>query len=159
MNAPSKLALFVAALAISAPQAATAKVMPSKQWNGTWKLNLDRSKFSTPSDKRSETRTYKINGMKVSMKSQGTDADGKSLNFSYDAAYDGKWYRFVGSPYADRISLRLDSPRHVRSKSTYHGKPAGNATAILSADGKQLTITRHTLRPKPTTDVLAFDKQ
>ena len=159
MNAHSKLALIVAALAIGSP-AATKPVTPSAQWNGTWKLDTAGSKFAAPAGKRSDTRTYKIEGNKVSLTSKGTDAAGKAEGFSYNAAFDGKWYPMTGNPLGDSISLTLDNPRQSRAKVRKAGKLTVTATLTMTQDGKRLTMNRRVVGAKgsPTTDVLVFDR-
>ena len=158
MNLHSKLALIVAAVAIGSPAALAKADLPSAQWNGTWKLDTAASKFATPVGKRSETRTYKINGNKVSLVSKGTDASGKAEGFRYNAAFDGKWYPMTGNPRGDSISLTLVNPRQSKAKVRKAGKPTVTATLTVSADGKRLTLNRETLRAKgaPTTDVMVF---
>ena len=116
MNLQSKLALFVAAVAIGSPAALANPDSPSAQWNGTWKLDTAASKFASPVGKLSETRTYKISGNKVSLVSKGTDAAGKAVRFRYNAAFDGKWYPMIGNPRGDRISLTLVNPRQSKAK-------------------------------------------
>jgi hypothetical protein len=160
MNAPFKLALIVGSLVLTAPQPTFANPnAPSAQWEGTWQLNMAHSKFATPG-KRSETRTYRINGNKVKLTSTGTDARGKAEKFSYSAAYDGKWYPMVGNPRGDSIALTLDNPRVSKAKVRRNGVLTATASLEVSADGKHLTLNRKTLNAKkaPTVEVLAFDK-
>ena len=161
MNISTRLALIIASAGLAVPQAAVAKpVMPSAQWNGTWKLDTADSKFAAPIGKTSETRTYKITGNKVLLKSDGTDADGKAVRFTYGGAYDGKWYPMKGNPRGDSISLTLVNPRQSKAKVRKQGKVTVTGTLTVSADGKQLTLNRQTLNAKgsPTVDVLVFDR-
>jgi hypothetical protein len=159
MNAGSKFALILASLAIAIPQGVSAAAPNAKLWNGTWHLNVAKSKFASSAKEQSETRTYDISGNKVTMKSSSKDLSGKALNFSYSAGYDGKWYPMVGTPNADRISLNAVSPQELKAKSRLHGKPSVQSTATVSADGKHLTIKRKMLRMKGApTDVLEFDR-
>lgn len=159
MHGPSKFALILASLVIATPQGVSAAVPNAKLWNGTWHLNVAKSKFSSSAKEQSETRSYGVSGNKVTMKSSSKDPSGKALNFSYTAGYDGKWYPMVGNVNADSISLSVVSDREVKAKSQLHGKPAVESTAAVSADGKHLTISRTMLRLKGTpTDVLEFDR-
>jgi hypothetical protein len=159
MSGPSKFALIVASLAIVVPQGVSAAGPNAKLWNGTWHLNVAKSKFASSAKQQSETRTYDISGNKVTMKSSSKDMSGKALNFSYSAGYDGKWYPMVGNPNANRISLTAVSDREFKSKSQLNGKPSVESAATVSADGKHLTIKRKMLRLKGApTDVLEFDR-
>ena len=161
MNARSKFALFVAAVAIWAPGVVLAQsVAPAAEWNGTWKLDTAGSKFAAPAGKRSETRTYKIDGNKVSVKSTGTDAEGKAEGFSYSAAFDGKWYPITGSQFGDSISLTLVNPRQSKAEVRKGNKSTLTATLTIADDGKGLTLDRKTLgaNGSPTTDVFVFNR-
>ena len=157
MNAPSKFALIFASLALAIPQGASAADPNAKLWNGTWHLNAAKSKFGSSAKEASETRTYDISGKKVTMKSSSKNLAGKELNFSYTAGYDGKWYPMVGNPNADRIMLKAVSDREVRASSRLKGKPSVHSTAIVSSDGKHLTLSRKMLRMRVSpADVLVF---
>ena len=159
MKAPSKFTLIVASLALAIPQGASAADPNAKLWNGTWHLNVAKSKFASSAKEQSETRTYNISHGKVAMKSSSKDPSGKALNFSYSAGYDGKWYPMVGNPNADRISLKVISDREVKASSQLHGKPSVESIAKVSADGKHLTLQRKMLRLKGApTDMLEFDR-
>jgi opacity protein-like surface antigen len=160
MNAHSALSLVVASLALAIPQAASAAAPPNaKLWNGTWHLNVAKSKWASAAKEQSESRTYSVSGDKITMKSSSKDLSGKPMNFSYSATWDGKWYPMPGNPNADRISLTAASERQINAKSTLHGKQAADSTATISADGKHLTLTRKMLRMKGSpTDVLEFDR-
>jgi opacity protein-like surface antigen len=160
MNGRSKFALILASLTIAIPQGVSAAPAPNaKLWNGTWHLNAAKSNFASSAKEQSETRTYKISGNKVTMKSSSKDLSGKALNFSYSAGYDGKWYPMIGNPNANRISLTVVSDHEVKSRSQLHGKPSVASTATVSADGKHLVIKRKMLRMKGApTDVLEFDR-
>ena len=155
----SKRALIFATLAIVISQSASAAAPNAKLWNGTWHLNVSKSKFSPSTKEQSETRTYDISRGKVTMKSSSKDLAGKELNFSYSAGLDGKSYAMVGNPNADSISVNAVSAREIKARSRLHGKLTVQSTATVSADGKHLTIDRKMLRVKGTpTDVLEFDR-
>jgi len=159
MNGQLKFALILASFAVVIPQGASAASPNPKLWNGAWHLNAAKSKFTSSTKEQSETRTYDISGGKVTMKSTSKDSSGKTLTFSYSASYDGKWYPMVGNPGADQISLTAVSDREVRASAQLHGKPAVDSTAMVSADGKHLTLHRKMLKVKGTpTDVLEFDR-
>ena len=159
MTRQSKLALILGSLALAISQSASAAAPNAKLWNGTWHLNAAKSKFASSAKEVTETRTYNVSATKVTMKSSSKDPSGKTLNFSYSAGYDGKWYPMVGNPNADHISLTAVSDRQFKAKSQLHGKPSVESTATVSADGKHLTIKRKMVRMKGApTDVLEFDR-
>ena len=158
MNGRANFALVLATLAIAIPQGVKA-APDAKLWNGTWHLDAAKSKFASSAKVQSETRTYDISGNKVTMKSSSKDPSGRAMNFSYSAAYDGKWYPMIGNPNADRISLTAVTDREMKSSSQLKGKPSAESTATVSADGKHLTIKRKMLRMEGApTDVLEFGR-
>ena len=159
MNRPAKFALILTALAIAIPQGAGAAVPNARLWNGTWHLNPAASRFASSGKRESETRTYAVSGNKVTMKSTSKTASGKTLNVSYSASVDGKYYPMTGNPNADRIALSAVSERELKWSSQLHGKTTIAGTAAVSADGKHLTLKRTLLTVKGTpTDVLKFDR-
>jgi hypothetical protein len=161
MNMSTKLALMIASVGLVAPQTVVAQsVEPSAQWNGTWTLDTADSKFAAPIGKTTETRTYEITGNKVSLTSNGTDADGNAVQFTYSGAYDGKWYPMVGNPRGDSISLTLVNPMEAKAKVRKDGKETVTGTLTVSEDGKTLTLNRETLNAEgpPTVDVLVYDR-
>ena len=160
MNASQKILLTFAAAAIALPQPATAKSF-SRAWNGTWQLNMEKSKFSSADyTPKSDTRTYTVTGNRVTMRSSGTNAAGKAMKWSYSASANGRPYRVSGNPNADHISLTYVSPREFKSSTTLKGKASAKSTATLSADGKTVTIARSILTAKggPTDDTVVFDR-
>ena len=162
MNALKILTLTGAALAFTIAQPAFAAHGPNaKLWNGTWKLNSEKSKFSAPEySEKSETRSYALSGNRVTMRSTFVRGNGKTVKWSYSASLDGKAYPTVGNPNTDHIRLTPVSDREVKSRTTLHGKPSAKSTASVTADGKQLTIARTILHAKggPADDTLVFDR-
>ena len=155
------LALIIGSIAFTIPAGAlAAHPSPSPLWNGTWHLNASHSRISSPGGKTSDTRTYRVIGNKVTLKSTGTNALGEPLQFTYSAAYDGKWYPMVGNPVGDSIAVTLVNPRRANARVKLHGTPSATSTVAVSTDGKHLTLTRRTLHAKstPTVDVLEYDK-
>ena len=162
MNAPTKLALFASAISIALPQAAAAQSTAfSKSWNGTWRMDLKKSKFSSAEfTPKSDTRIYSVAGKRVTMRATGVNAAGKTMTWSYSATANGKWYRTSGNPNTDHIALTWVSPREFRSSTRLNGKGSARSTVTLSADGKVLTISRSILTAKagPTDDTMVFTR-
>lgn len=162
MDAPTRLALILSAAAITLPQPVIARQAAlSKQWNGTFELNLRASNFGSPKMiPKDETRRYTVHGDRLTMRSSGAGVPGERTHWSYSARTNGKWYPIVGNKNADHIALTLVSDRQINSTTRLKGKDVGAATATLSADGKQITATRHIRsRTGTTTDsTLIYDR-
>ena len=161
MNGLLRAGLVCSALSVSMISSAIAK--PHNDTSaiaGTWILNPILSKSAEPAMK-SETRVYAVDGIKVTMHADGIDASGKSVSNSYAAAYDGKFYPTVGNPVGDAIALtKVDS--HTVTAILHKGSMiSATARAVVSHDGKHLTITRKTGTPpgKLVTTVVAYDKK
>ena len=162
MNARSRIALMIAGLAIAVPQGpALAKGLNAKLWTGTFQLNLDKSKFTSPDyTPKSDTRTYNAAGNRLTMRSKGVNGAGKAMNWGYSATLDGKLARVTGNPNADHVALTLVSDREFKSTSKLKGKTTAQSTVGVSEDGKAITIHRSLLNVKggPTDDTLVFDR-
>jgi opacity protein-like surface antigen len=162
MKAIKMLTLTGAAVAFAAAQIATAAPAPNaKLWNGTWKLNIAKSKFTAPDfSEKSETRSYAISGNRVAMHSNFIGGTGKAVKWSYTAGWDGKSYPAVGNSNIDHVVLMPVSDREVKARTTLLGRPSATSSITVSANGKQLTMTRSILTAKggPTHDTLVFDR-
>ncbi len=161
MNRLLRAGLIGSALSFSVMSSVTAKRHnDTSAIAGTWILNPAQSKDAGPAMK-SETRIYAVDGIKVTMHANGIDASGKNVSNSYAAAYDGKFYPTVDNPVGDTIALKkLDS--HTVTAILHKGsKIAATARAVVSHDGKHLTITRKTGTPpgKLVTTVVAYDRK
>lgn len=161
MSGLLRAGLMATALLVSATSSVIAKPhSDTSAIAGTWILNPADSKGAAPAMK-SETRVYTVNGAKVTMHADGIDASGKNVSNSYAAAYDRKFYPTVGNPVADAIALtKVDS--HTVTAILHKGsKIAATARAVVSHDGKHLTITRKTGTPpaKLVTTVVAYDRK
>lgn len=161
MNRLLRAGLIGSALSVSVMSSVIAKPYnDTSAIAGTWILSPTLSKSAAPAMK-SETRVYTVDGIKVTMRADGVDASGKSVSNSYAAAYDGKFYPTVGNPVGDSIALtKVDS--HTVTAILHKGsKVAATARAVVSHDGKHLTITRKTGTPpgKLVTTVVAYDRK
>lgn len=152
----------VVAAALLFPQAAASQTADaSSPFVGTWKLDPAASKFTSGPAMTSETRVYEVKGDKLMLKSTVVDGSGKEMKFSYSAAYDGKYYPFVGNPVADTIALKRVDARTSEATVKKGDKVAGMSTIVVSPDGQRLTMTRKMMREggEPAVDELVFVKQ
>jgi hypothetical protein len=145
--------VIVAGFAIVAAQA-------PKGLEGTWKLNVSKSKFDPGPAPKSQTLTYATIPDGVRITAQQTLADGSTQTWEMSPKFDGKDYPVTGHPNADTISLgKADG---LKSESTFKkgGKVVGVNTRTLSADGKTLTIvTKGTdEKGRPTHNTQVFER-
>ena len=124
---------------------------------GTWKLNLAKSKFDPGPPPKSETRVYELwekDGIKATFTLVG--ADGKTIKRGYAAHYDGKDYKFTGSPDFDTLALKLVDPNMLEATLKKGGKVVLTQKVVLSNNGKVRTLTT---MMGTNHDVLIYDKQ
>jgi hypothetical protein len=136
---------------------------------GTWKLNIDKSKFTlndapAPSDLKSLTihrEASSDGGVKVT--TTGEQVNRTPINVSFTAKYDGTSSSVTGSgvPF-DTISIkRVDANTYREDRKNTRGSYNATTDVVISEDGKVMTWTHKgtTNGGKPFTSVLVFEKQ
>ena len=160
MNART-FALMIAGLALTFPQTpAVAKGFDAKLWNGSWQLNLGKSKFSSADyTPKSDARTYTVAGNRLTMKATTVGANGKTSKWGYSVVANGKPYPSHGNQNIDHISVTMVSPSEFNSEGTLKGKHVSKSTASVAAT--ELTIHRSVLNAKggPTDDTMVFERK
>lgn len=158
MNAGAILMLAFLGGALSLPRASDARPLAaSKDWVGTWRLNVSRSSFGG-SAARGETRTISLSSKTMSVRSSVVDRSGRIARFHYSVTLDGHFRPLVGNPDGDSIAMRLISPRKVSIVVRRGPSPSATATAQVSAS--QLIMDRHRLKlsGSPSEDILVYDR-
>lgn len=159
MNA-RRFALMIGALALTFPQTpAAAKGFDAKLWNGSWQLNLGKSKFTSPDyTPKSDVRTYAVVGNRLTMKATTVGANGKTSKWGYSVVANGKPYPSHGNQNIDHISVTMVSPSDFNSEGTLKGKHVSKST--VSVAGRELTIHRSVLAAKggPTDDTMVYER-
>jgi hypothetical protein len=108
---------------------------------GTWKLNMEKSKFSPAAPVKSLTTTREASDGGVKVTSTGERADGTPVNSGYTAKYDGKEYPVTGSPY-DTIAIKqVNANTFTFTAKKKDGKYNVTGRNVVSKDGKTLTST------------------
>jgi hypothetical protein len=147
-------------LAVTAllPQSASAQSSPLI---GTWKLNLDKSKYSPGPAPSSATLTYAQDGQNIKNTSQTNYAAGNSTTVVFMHIYDGQPHPSTGSPVFDASTYnRLDPNTYIFSR-LKGGKLVGVGWGVVSPDGKTWTVTQTgpDVSGRPTNSVAVYDKQ
>jgi|SRR5579863_8168051 len=131
---------------------------------GTWKLNLDKSKYPAGRAPKSLTRTVSADGDNVTYKFDGVGPDGAAINFSFTCKLNGKDAEVSGAgvPYgADHIAIKQVNSHMTSATLKKGGKIVGTTSATVSHDGKMVTLTSKgsDADGKPTQSVSIYDKQ
>ncbi len=109
---------------------------------GTWKLNLEKSKYSPGPAPKSMTRTLEAQGDNVKYSFEGVSAEGTAIAYSFTVAFDGKDYPITGSMPggADSISIKRVDANTFESTLKKAGTVVGTAKSDISKDGKMTTV-------------------
>jgi hypothetical protein len=140
--------LAVIALVLTAGSALLAQSNP---FAGTWKLNVEKSKYDPGPAPKSQMRSWDASGM-VMVK--GINAAGKEMSYGYTIKDDGKEYPTMGAipNTADKITSKKIDANTYEANFTKAGKHVESTTFKLSDGGKTLTI-----HAKGTPDIGGFD--
>jgi hypothetical protein len=128
---------------------------------GTWKLNVEKSKFDPGPGPKSATVKFEAAGQGIKVTTDGVSADGKSTHTEYTASFDGKDYPITGSPTADTVALkRIDASTTERTDKK-GGKVVATLTRKVDPTGKVLTITVKgtNAEGKPVSNTMVYEKQ
>ena len=130
---------------------------------GTWKLNLEKSKFDPGPAPKSLTRTVVAQGDGVKYAFDGIAADGKPVAYGFSVQFDGKDNPISGSmpSGADTISAKRINSNRYEATLRKGDKLIGTSKVTVSKDGKVTTVdaTGVTATGAKTHDVQVYDKQ
>lgn len=134
---------------------------PADPLNGTWELNLAKSKFDPGPGPKSQTRTYEVTGHTEKLSSKGVDSEGKPTAVEFTASYDGKDYPVTGLPNVETISVKRIDDHTFESTQKKAGKVVATGTRVISKDGKTLTSTTKGTNAKGEAfnNTMVFDKK
>ena len=137
-----------------------AAVLAADAVDGTWNLNIAKSKFSGAAPK-SGTRVYSESADGTTLDQKMVGADGKEMAMHATVPYDGKPHPMTGNPDADAGSGKAINARTSNFTLTKGGKTSGTVHRVVSADGKTLTVHNKGTHADGTSydDTLIFDKQ
>lgn len=130
--------------------------------NGTWKLNLAKSKYSPGPAPKEMTATIESAGAGRKVDVVGVAADGSPIKWGYSGNFDRKEIPMTGSnPDADVVMLRRLTATSVRSTYKKGGKQTLVNGVAVSADGKTLEVAQSGVNAKGQTvkNTLVFDRQ
>jgi hypothetical protein len=150
--------VFVLGLVLSVSTTAFAKPDP---FEGTWILNLAKSKFTPGPGPKNQTVIIAATDLGLKVTVTGTNSQGKSIGITYTANFDGKDYPASGSVNYDTITQKRVNTHTIEITSKKAGKVVQRATNVVSPDGKTRTFTAdgtNTEGPK-VHSVSVYDKQ
>jgi hypothetical protein len=149
----------IAAIALLSVMFCGATAFAADAIDGTWALNVAKSKFSGEAPK-SATRVYTHSAKGSVLDQKMVGADGKEMSMHAITSYDGKDRPLTGNPDADSGAGKSIDARTSEFTLKKGGKVVGSVHRVVSADGKTLTVNNKGTHPdgKAYDDTLVFDK-
>ena len=128
---------------------------------GTWKLNLQKSKYSPGPAPKSLMVKFEPAGKGIKTTADFVPTAGDTMSSEYTVEYDGKDYPISGSPSVDTVALKKIGAGKIERTDKKGGKVVQKFVRTVSADGKTMTITQKGTTSKGETfnNVLVLDKQ
>jgi hypothetical protein len=130
---------------------------------GTWKLNVEKSKYTpAPMPVKSLTATREAADGGVKQTTTGEQADGTAINASYTAKYDGKDVQVAGNAPYDTIAVKqVNANTQTDERKKTGGPYKATGHTVVSNGGKTMTTTTKGTngQGKEFTSTFVFDKQ
>lgn len=144
--------------------AASAVAIAADPWNGTWKLNPDKSK--SPGGRLphpTSTNIIEIKGEMMHLISDQTSVNGEKEHVEFTAGFDGKKYPVKATPPGPQpytISLKIIDSR-TREFVEVIGTFTIKGRDVLSEDGKSFSriVERKDAQGNDTSVIQFFEKQ
>ncbi len=130
-------------------------------WVGTWKLDAAKSTYSPGPAPKSLTLKFEATPAGIKLISDGVDAQGKTTHGAYVSKFDGQDVSWAGNPDADAASPKRINDNSYENIWKKGGKVTVTAKAVVSADGKTLTITQTGTdsQGKTVNNIAVYNKQ
>jgi len=133
---------------------------------GTWKLNVEKSKYSTGAVPKSATCTIEAQGEGERTSCEEVAADGGQVSFAYSATYDDKDHPLTTTGAdifsgADSIAMRRTGSNSYGAALKKSGQVVMTMRAVVSKNGQTLMITANGADAKgqPTSQMSVWEKQ
>jgi hypothetical protein len=137
-----------------------AVLIAAEPFAGTWKLNLEKSKYKTGSPPKEQTATIAEAGSDLEVTISGTAADGTATMSHYTVPAQGGEGKIIDSPY-EAVSGKRIGPNEREVRYSKGGKVILTTHNTVSADGKTVTVNVKgtSAQGQPVDAVVVYDKQ
>ncbi len=134
-----KKAMYALAVVLSADS-----LWAADEFTGTWKLNAGKSTFAQGQEAKELTVVVTEQGTNLVVGVKGVAGDGKAISdkYSFPAKGGAVTYTEGGPPAGASIVVKRVNATEFESTTTINGKEVAASRAIISKDGKTLTMTR-----------------
>ena len=143
--------------AVSQPVA----LVQSDQFTGTWRLNLEKSKYDPGPPPKNGMVHVQGEGQNRKATSAGIDAAGNAFNQVYTFIFDSQPHPLIGHPRGDAAVYTPIDANTVKWSVMNGGEVVLSGTDTISPDGKAVTITTmgFAANGRPINNIAVFDKQ
>ena len=131
-------------------------------FEGTWKLNESKSKLTRGTGKNTKVvYDSRLIRDKVTVTSDGVDADGKPVHIEWKGRFNGKDSEVTGDPTSDMRSYTKVNDHTLNMISKKGGQVVAQGRIVVSADGKSRVVTLNgtTAKGKRFTNTAVYDKE
>ena len=137
-----------------------AVLIAAEPFAGTWKLNLEKSKYKTGSPPKEQTATIAEAGSDLDVTISGTAADGTATMSHYTVPAGGGEGKIIQSPY-EAVSGKRIGPNEREVRYSKGGEVILTTHNTVSADGKTVTVNVKgtSVQGQPVDAVVVYDKQ
>jgi hypothetical protein len=137
-----------------------AVLIAAEPFAGTWKLNLEKTKYKTGTPPKEQTLTIAEAGSDLDVTLSGTASDGSAIASHYTVPAQGGEGKIIQSTY-EAVSGKRMGPNERAITYTKGGKAVLTAHSGVSADGKTITVNVKgtDAQGKPVDAVAVYDKQ
>jgi hypothetical protein len=113
----------------------------NEQLVGRWVLNVAKSRYSPGPPPKQQVTVYEEAGNGVKSTVTSTSADGKTLEYTFTTALDGKDVPVTGNPDWDTVAMKRTGADTIEFTRKKAGKIVQTATMVIAKDGKSRTVT------------------
>ena|SRR6266566_5824032 len=136
-----KSLLMVSLAACSAIVLSSSVALAAENWLGAWKLDVAKSKFVPGPGPKSQTLKFEATTDGIKLTVDRVSAEGKATHGGYVSKFDGQDVPVEGNPDADMVSPKRIDDNSYENIWKKGGKATITAKAVVSKDGKTLTVT------------------
>jgi hypothetical protein len=156
-----KLSVFVAVLGLIVVDLNAQSQADINRLSGSWKLNVEKSKFNPGPGSKSQTLTWKLTATGFEFTVDTVTAQGQTTQSRASGTHDGKPYAFKTANYSGMRTTRWVDAYTIEETDTVDGRVRNSRTAVISKDGKVLTVTTKGINAQgqPTNNVVVYEKQ
>ena len=126
---------------------------------GTWKVNLEKSKFVSGTAPKEQINTYVQDGPNIKNISKGVDYQGNPFETILLHIYDGQPHPTTGSPFFDSSTYTKIDDHTIFWSRSKNGKQVLVGRLVIAPDGKSYTTANVTTVGKGGTDTTVVEKQ